>query len=190
MVEIAKIIAIKYKRLVGIQNVQIYIIKNRRFIMKAIFFLICAMFSMNVIAQRTNLDTLNESNRNNYLISLSKEIVKTFGPDYYRNMTPVIIDGVFETTDERPEIKKNVGREYYEVIYPYNNSKEVLDFDFSAKVKVWKDTGEPLEVIFGNGYGRNFFFIPYDELIKERSAIEQIPYEQAKVQKAKFVGSN
>ena len=158
--------------------------------MKVIYFFICAMFSMNVMAQHMNLDTLNESNRNDYLISLSKEIVKTFGPDYYRDMAPVITDSVFETIDERPEIKKNVGREYYEVTYPYDKSKEILDFDFSAKVKVWKDTGEPLEVIFGNGYGRNFFFIPYDELIKERSAIEQIPYEQAKVQKAKFVGSN
>lgn len=103
---------------------------------------------------------------------------------------PVVTEGVFETNDKRQEVAKNIGREFYEITYFYDKSKETLDFDFSAKVKVWKDTGEPLEVIFGNGYGRNFFFITYDALMKERSIIEQVPYEQAKVQKAKIVNEN
>lgn len=33
-----------------------------------------------------------------------------------------------------------------------------FDFGFAARVRIWKDTGEPLDVIFGNGMGRNFSF--------------------------------
>lgn len=159
--------------------------------MKVIYFIVCAMFCINVMAQRVNLNTLDESNRNDYLILLSKEVVKTFGPGYYRDyIVPIITEGVFTTNDKREDISKNIGRKFYEITYFYDKSKETLDFDFSAKVKVWKDTGEPLEVIFGNGYGRNFFFITYEELMKERAMIEQVPYEQVKVQKAKFVDAN
>lgn len=159
--------------------------------MKAIYVILCAMFCMSVMAQQVNLNTLDKSNRNDSLVSLSNTVVKTFGPGYYRDyIVPVVTEGVFETNDTRQEVAKNIGREFYEITYFYDKSKETLDFDFSAKVKVWKDTGEPLEVIFGNGYGRNFFFIPYDALMQERSIIEQVPYEQAKVQKAKFANEN
>ena len=38
-----------------------------------------------------------------------------------------------------------------------------FDFGFAARVRIWKDTGEPLDVIFGNGMGRNFFFKTFVE---------------------------
>ena len=38
-----------------------------------------------------------------------------------------------------------------------------FDFGFAARVRIWKDTGEPLDVIFGNGWGRNFFFLSFKE---------------------------
>lgn len=107
--------------------------------------------------------------RKDYLISLSEDVIRMFGPGYYReNVDVVVTEEVFDTDDKRRKISRNIGREYYEVTYSYDKSREVLDFDFSAKVRVWKDTGEPLEVIFGNGYGRNFFFKPYRRLKKRK----------------------
>ena len=38
-----------------------------------------------------------------------------------------------------------------------------FDFGFAARVRIWKDTGEPLDVIFGNGMGRNFLFKTFVE---------------------------
>lgn len=38
-----------------------------------------------------------------------------------------------------------------------------FDFGFAARVRIWKDTGEPLDVIFGNGWGRNFLFLSFKE---------------------------
>ena len=38
-----------------------------------------------------------------------------------------------------------------------------FDFGFAARVRIWKDTGEPLDVIFGNGMGRNFLFLSFKE---------------------------
>lgn len=144
-------------------------------------YLVCILISMlscfGAIAQ--NLGKMDKVQRDKYLIELSTEVIKKFGPGYYRNVVPVITDGVFETTDKRPEIKKNIGREYYEVTYSYDKSKELLDFDFSAKVRIWKDSGEPSEVIFGNGYGRNFFFLSYKEQTDARATIEVVPYQQA-----------
>lgn len=146
--------------------------------MKYLVFILISMLScFDTIAQ--NLEKMDKEQRDKSLIELSTEVIKKFGPDYYRNVVPVITDGVFETTDKRSKIKKNVGREYYEVTYSYDKSKELLDFDFSAKVRIWKDSGEPSEVIFGNGYGRNFFVLSYKEQTDARAIIEVVPYQQA-----------
>lgn len=148
--------------------------------MKQIFLILISMFSFlsNISAQ--SLGEMSSTQRNKYLIELSSEVIKTIGPGYYRKMVPTIHEGVFKSTDNRLEVKKNVGREYYEVVYPYDKTKETLEFNFSAKVRIWKDTGEPCDVMFGNGHGRNFFFLSYKEQTESRAIIEQVPYEQAK----------
>lgn len=138
------------------------------------------------MAQQANFKALSGQEKEQYLISLSSDVIKLLGPGYYRNVTPTITEEKFENSDNRLEISRNVGRVYYEVTYGYDNSEESLDFPFSAKVSIWKDSGEPFEVIFGNGYGRNFFFITYDDILKRKSIMEPVPYEQVKTQKAKF----
>lgn len=146
--------------------------------MKYLVFILISMFSyFGVMAQ--DLGKLNKVQRDKYLVDLSTQVIKKFGPDYYRNVTPIITEGVFESDDKRSEIKNNIGRKYYEVTYSYDKSKEVLDFDFSAKVRIWKDNGEPCDVVFGNGYGKNFFFLSYKEQTDTRAIIEVVPYQQA-----------
>lgn len=146
--------------------------------MKYLVFVLISMFSyFGAMAQ--DLGKMNGVQRDKYLVDLSTQVIKKFGPDYYRNVTPIITEGVFESDDKRSEIKSNIGRKYYEVTYPYDKSKEVLDFDFSAKVRIWKDSGEPCEVVFGNGYGKNFFFLSYKEQTDARAIIEVVPYQQA-----------
>lgn len=146
--------------------------------MKYLVFVLISMFSyFGAMAQ--DLGKMNGVQRDKYLVDLSTQVIKKFGPDYYRNVTPIITEGVFESDDKRSEIKSNIGRKYYEVTYPYDKSKEVLDFDFSAKVRIWKDSGEPCEVVFGNGYGKNFFFLSYKEQTDTRAIIEVVPYQQA-----------
>lgn len=146
--------------------------------MKYLVFILISIFSyFGVLAQ--DLEKMDKVQRDKYLISLSTQVIKKFGPDYYRNVAPIITEEIFESTDKRSEIKSNVGREYYEVTYPYDKSKEVLDFDFSAKVRIWKDSGEPCEVVFGNGYGKNFLFLSYKEQTDARAIIDVVPYQQA-----------
>ena len=119
----------------------------------------------------------NRRHVNKRLIAKSVEAIKRIGPGYYREKaTPRITEGIFESNDQREEIQKNIGREYYEITFPYDASEERLDFGFSAKVKIWKDNEEPAEVIFGNGYGRNFFFKSYSEQLKD--SMDTVPYQQ------------
>lgn len=133
--------------------------------MKHIFGLIfLMMFGFNAIAQTSDLGKMSVESRNNYLINIANEVSKTFGPDYVKYFSKPVISEVMkldknEFGDSQEEFMKNIGREYYVITFPYDKSKIKLDFDFAAKVRVWKDTGEPLDITFGNGFGRNFLLL-------------------------------
>ena len=136
---------------------------------------------MGIFAQNIDLGKLEEEKRNEYLIQIGKDVTKQFGPGYYREYKQPVISMAekFYSDDKRPEIVNNIGREYYTITFLYDKSKETLDFDFASEVKIWKDTGEPFEVIFGNGYGKNFLFISYKQLKTIGvEPMDQIPYQQ------------
>lgn len=154
--------------------------------MKHIFVLIFSlMFGLNAIAQTSDLGKMSMESRNNYLINIANNVSKTFGPDYVKYFGQPVISEVIKLDkndfgDSKEEFRKNIGREYYVITFPYDNSKVKLDFDFAAKVRVWKDTGEPLDVVFGNGYGRNFLLLSYAHQTMARNTIEVVPFQQAK----------
>lgn len=84
------------------------------------------------------------------------------------------------------EIRKQIGRKYYTVIFTYDSTSVRFAFDYAAKVRIWKDTSTPLDVIFGNGMGRNFLFQSFKKQTKrfsqkgkKRAAhlIEQVPLQ-------------
>lgn len=145
-----------------------------------ITFIIAVISFTQISAQNINLEKLNNEQRNEYLIKLGKEVTKVFGPGYYREYGEPIISGVekYDTEDTRTESIQNIGREYYTVTFPYDKSKEILDFDYASQVRVWKDTGEPLDVAFGNGYGKNFIFLSYKQQTMLKVE-DTIPYQQA-----------
>lgn len=98
--------------------------------MKYLVLFLMSMFPLLSISAQ-NLEKMDSVQRNKYLIDLSSEVIKTMGPGYYRNTHPTISEGVFKSNDGRAKIKKNIGRKYYEIKYPYDKSKETLEFDFS-----------------------------------------------------------
>ena len=45
----------------------------------------------------------------------------------------------------RPQIRKQIGRKFYTVTFTYDSTAVKFDFGFAARVRIWKDTGEPLD---------------------------------------------
>ncbi len=86
------------------------------------------------------------------LDSLSLAVIKKFGEEGYYNMAkkekPVIVLKRYDS-----KIRYD-GREYYEVSYYQDSTKDVrLEWNHIAQVVIWKDTKEAYAVNFGNGYG-------------------------------------
>lgn len=151
-------------------------------------YIFCLLFSLafgfNAIAQTSDLGKMTVKSRNKYLINIANDVSKTFGPGYVAYFgEPVISEAMKldknEFGDSQEEFINNIGREYYVVTFPYDSAKVKLDFNFAAKVRVWKDNGEPLDVTFGNGFGRNFLILSYANQTMTRNAIEVVPFQQA-----------
>lgn len=92
----------------------------------------------------------------------------TYGPAYVAyfksaNVSDIQVFQKEDYGDSFPEIKKQIGRKYYTVTFTYDSTSVKFAFDYAAKVSIWEDTGEPLDVIFGNGMGRNFLFLNFKE---------------------------
>lgn len=124
-----------------------------------IFSIVMSVISMSAQTNHKN-QTLNDT-----LVSIAEEVSQTFGPDYHVNKDAVKISGpfVFHAEDSRKEISQNEGREYYMVSFE-NKDDETKEFmPYLSKIKIWKDSLQPQDVIFGNGFGRNFFFESYKE---------------------------
>lgn len=91
-----------------------------------------------------------------------------YGPDYVPFFKDAIVSKVqiFKKEDYGEsffEIKKQIGKKYYTVIFTYDSTSVKFEFDYAAKVRIWKKSGEPLDIIFGNGMGRNFLFLNFKE---------------------------
>ena len=87
-----------------------------------------------------------------FLDSLSLSVIRKFGEDGYYKMArkekSVIILKNYESDDQYN------GREYYEVSYYQDSTKDVrLEWNHIAQVVIWEDTKEAYAVNFGNGYG-------------------------------------
>lgn len=100
-----------------------------------------------------NLDNLPTEKRDSLLKAKSKEIILRYGPGYYREYKAPTIERIVVPPSETNPEGTNVGRAFYTIIYWYDKTKERLEEDFAAKVKIWADTGEPASVLFGCNYG-------------------------------------
>lgn len=115
-----------------------------------------------------------DSSKKKALIKTAKDVAMTFGSAYVPYFKDAVVSEakVFQKEhygDSFSKIRKQFGREYYTVTFTYDSTSVRFAFDFAAKVNIWKDTGAPLDVIFGNGMGRNFLFQSFKKQTKYSS---------------------
>lgn len=151
--------------------------------MKRIITLVIAFICCSAFAQQTNLSQMTEEARNEYLTKLAKEVTENIGPGWLQGEVSVTISPlkVFDGDgDTREHIKALLGRKYYEVriIYDEKTRKEV-GWEYASEVRIWEDSGEPIDVIYGHNYGRHFLDKPYKEFVKEGiGPKDQVKFEE------------
>ena len=148
--------------------------------MKPIISLI--IMGLSVLMSQAQVIVYNEAKASQFeknLVSTAIQLANTFGPDYeVKKAVRIEISGplVFQDTDMRPEIQKNVGRTYYEVkFFPHDPTS--YNFHYLSEAYIWSD-GTPQRVGFGNGWGISFFFKSFEEL-KNRADLK-VPLQKVK----------
>lgn len=130
-----------------------------------------ALCGITVSAFGTDLRRLNKQQRNEYLIKLAREVTKNFGPEWYEQGATIAVvpDSpiLYQSYRTPQEEKKFKGKRYYRVTLYYDkDTQKRTGYDYASFVDIWEDDGEPSGIIFGNSYGRNFFFFSYREWLK------------------------
>ena len=118
----------------------------------------------------TYLSDWEEAKRTEYLTQKAKEVMLTFGPDWYQEPMKVNISELKEFDIHlmgKDEITEPLfGRKYYTVTFRYDRKKE-HDWTYAAEVDIWEDDGEPWSIMFGNNWGNNFLSLSYKQCIEE-----------------------
>jgi hypothetical protein len=151
--------------------------------MKTIITLAIAFICCSTFAQQTNLSQMTEKARNEYLTKLAKEVTENIGPGWLQGEVSVTISPlkVFDGDgDTREHIKALLGRKYYEVTFIYDEkTKKEVGWSHASEVRIWEDSGEPIDVIYGHNYGRHFLDKPYKEFVKEGiGPTDQVKFEK------------
>ena len=83
-----------------------------------------------------NFEQLPTKVRDSLLIKIADKALEKYGPDYNRHyLTPVVkYEGVYKGGDHK-------GKSFYTVTYPYDKTKEKLEYDYSAQVYILNKTG-------------------------------------------------
>ena len=87
---------------------------------------------------------------NSTLVHSARNVALTFGPAYVpffkeANVSDVQVFKKEDYGDSFSEIQKQFGRKYYTITFTYDSTAVKFDFGFAARVRIWKDTGEPLD---------------------------------------------
>ena len=148
----------------SLRQLTLYYIEMR----KVLFIIVFVWGIMSLYAQSLKLNKHFEDSDKKTLIRTAKNVAMTFGPAYVpyfkeANVSDVQVFKKEDYGDSFSEIQKQFGRKYYTITFTYDSTAVKFDFGFAARVRIWKDTGEPLDVIFGNGMGRNFLFKTFVE---------------------------
>jgi len=140
-----------------------------------IIYIIILLYSLCLNTFSQDLDSLPQQQRDSILIEVAKEVVLKYGPGYYREYKrPIITRRQILPMGDINVTGKNAGRIFYEVIFLYDETKELLEYDFAARVAIWGDTHKPIRVLFGNGFIKK---IPEVDL-RSSKTVDQVPYQQ------------
>lgn len=124
--------------------------------MRKVLFIIFVVLSVVALnAQSSNRSKLSEPSNKKALIETAKNVAVIYGPDYVPFFKDTIVSKVqvFKKEDygeSFSKIKKQIGKKYYTVIFTYDSTSVKFAFDYAAKVRIWKKSEEPLDIIFGN----------------------------------------
>lgn len=121
--------------------------------MKALVFLSVLLISMDSYAQNHDLSEMTEEARNEYLVKKAKEVALAFAPEWMQwEVTPQVSPKQkYFSNNQRQDIQKNVGREYYAVTFYYNDeTKAKIKYDYAATVRIWADSGEVADIGAGD----------------------------------------
>lgn len=126
-----------------------------------------------VSCKKINLEKSKEKARNEYLIKKSTEVIINLAPGYLKADKPVISD-----------IQEHEGQKFYTVTYPCNDVERASSWNYSTKVDIWADNGEPKDLKFG---GRmeyvSFESQAYSDLLKKyKGRMEEIQTRYPKEQ--------
>lgn len=135
-------------------------------------------------AQRINLETLPEAERNSKLIEIAKAAVLKYGPGYWREYK--------NTGIKKPEIRQYIakdgesiavswpelkGKKVYYIKFFYDQTKERLRENFAADVTIVAESGVACDIWFGNARGLGTY---HHETGKTKSSGHAVvPYRQA-----------
>lgn len=145
--------------------------------MKSLCFILTIALAMAISADAQthykHLNRLPQAKRDSVLLAVSKQAIMTFGPGYYRE---------YKTSIERTTYlnhKKTKKIPAYLVTYYYDPTKELLGWDYAAKVIIYENTGEATNVMFGNGWGLKYL----DDSTKMKKPYPQIKYHSYPLEK-------
>lgn len=154
--------------------------------MKLIITLAILMACCTSFAQQKNLSKMKENVRNSYLIKLAREVSDNFGPGWIQGNILTSVSQIQEFDgdgDTSASIKKHIGRKYYKVTFIYDETtKKEVGWWYASCVRIWEDSGEPIDVMFGNDYGRHFFNLSYKTWVRVGiDSDDKMPFEEMRV---------
>lgn len=145
-----------------------------------IFLIISICMNCFLVTNSQNLRILSSSKQDS-LITLSKELILRFGPDYYREYKKPEISfeqfpSIRKIADQR--LIKLADRYFYRVTFPYDMTQETFECPYAAQVDIWADTFEPSRVMFGCGIGISLLDI---KDWRNDNTIEPIEYQEISI---------
>ena len=92
-------------------------------------------------AQSINIDKIPPKDRHVILIEIAQNVAETLGLGYASYFGKPIVSPPKKLCrddydDSSPEIRKNLGRAYYTVTFPYDSSIVKFEFDYAAEVQI------------------------------------------------------
>ncbi len=110
------------------------------------------------------------------LVDIAADVSLAFRPEYHIEKNSVEIkgpytfrEGVDFSISASEEFKRNQGREYYIVCFINNDAATKKDCKYISRVEIWKDTLEPLGIIYclDDGWGWTFIFDSFEESARD-----------------------
>jgi len=155
--------------------------------MKRIVVLLLTLLPVYMMAQSVqtvDLNGMTEKERNEYLINLAREVSENIAPEWLQGdvVPKVSTKQKYFSTNKRPDIQRNVGREFYSVTFYYDETtKAKLKYDYATRVRIWADNGEVEGIMTGEDWGRVFHETSYEQMkqrgIKREEQMSFVPLQ-------------